>query len=190
MRRADRLFQIIQILRRRRVTTAAQLGSELEVSERTIYRDIRDLMSSGVSIRGEAGVGYALPRSFDFPPLMFTGDEIEALVLGVRMVQAWADVRLDRAAADVLAKVKTVLPAPLRRHLTNVPIFAPVTEAGDRMLANFVDTNPVPVKLALQLMGRMKARYRLPLVAAEPESESVLRGALIEAGLLEAAAQV
>ncbi len=72
MRRADRLFQIIQFLRTRRVTTARRLAEELEVSERTVYRDIRDLMASGVPIDGEAGIGYALRRGFDLPPLMFT----------------------------------------------------------------------------------------------------------------------
>ena len=87
MRRADRLFQIVQLLRRDRATTATHLATELEVSERTIYRDVRDLMASGVPIQGEAGVGYALPAHFDLPPLMFTAVELEALGLGARMVQ-------------------------------------------------------------------------------------------------------
>ena len=86
MRRADRLFQIIQILRRCDLTTAAQLACELEVSVRTVYRDIQDLIGSGVPIEGEAGLGYVLADSYDLPPLMFTQDEIEALVLGARMV--------------------------------------------------------------------------------------------------------
>ena len=77
MRRADRLFQIIQFIRGRRVTTAAELARALEVSERTVYRDIRDLVLSGVPIEGEAGVGYMLRRGFDLPPLMFTRDEVE-----------------------------------------------------------------------------------------------------------------
>ncbi len=80
MRRADRLFQIVQYLRGRRLTTAAQLATWLEVSERTIYRDIRDLSVSGVPVEGEAGVGYRLSAGFDLPPLMFTLDEVEALV--------------------------------------------------------------------------------------------------------------
>jgi len=91
MRRADRLFQIIQLLRRRNVATAAWLAGELEVSERTVYRDIRDLMMSGVPIEGEAGVGYVLRRGFDLPPLMFTDAEIEAMVLGARVVTSWGD---------------------------------------------------------------------------------------------------
>ena len=81
MRRADRLFQIIQLLRRHHVMTAANLARELEISERTVYRDIRDLVLSGVPIEGEAGVGYMMRRGFDLPPLMFSEQESEAMVL-------------------------------------------------------------------------------------------------------------
>ena len=91
MRRADRLFQIVQFLRTRRVTTAAWLAERLEVSERTIYRDIKDLMLSGVNIEGEAGIGYVVRRGFDLPPLMFTKEEISALTLGALLVDCWAD---------------------------------------------------------------------------------------------------
>ena len=85
MRRADRLFQIIQRLRgRRRAVTAAELAEELGVSDRTVYRDIRDLVATGTPIEGEAGVGYALKREYDLPPLMFDPDELEALALGAR----------------------------------------------------------------------------------------------------------
>ncbi len=125
MRRADRLFRIVQSLRRRRVTTARRLGSELSVSERTIYRDVADLILSGVPIRGEAGVGYALDASFDLPPLMFTVHEIEALVLGARMVEAWCDRELADAASDVLAKVEQVLPRPLRERLKATALYVP-----------------------------------------------------------------
>ena len=104
MRRADRLFRIVQRLRRRGATTATQLATLLEVSERTVYRDVRDLILSGVPIRGEAGVGYALPRDFDLPPLMFDAEEIEALVLGSRIVQSWGDPELARAAESILSK--------------------------------------------------------------------------------------
>jgi len=126
MRRADRLFQIVQRLRRRgAVVTAAALAHELEVSERTIYRDVADLVASGVPITGEAGVGYRLPRgAFDLPPLMFTEDEIEALVLGARVVESWADPTLARAAADVLAKVEVVLPPALRERIAGATLFA------------------------------------------------------------------
>jgi predicted DNA-binding transcriptional regulator YafY len=124
MRRADRLFRIVQLLRRRKLTTAARLAEELEVSERTVYRDVADLIASGVPIRGEAGVGYALDRSFDLPPLMFDADELEALVLGARVVESWASPALARAARQVLAKIETVLPERLRAQL-EAPLLAP-----------------------------------------------------------------
>jgi predicted DNA-binding transcriptional regulator YafY len=125
VRRADRLFQIIQRLRRHAPVTAATLAGELEVSPRTIYRDVQDLSASGVPILGEAGVGYALPRGFDLPPLMFTDEEIEALVLGARIVESRADAALARAARDVLAKVEAVLPARLRDRVAGAALFAP-----------------------------------------------------------------
>ena len=133
MRRADRLFQIVQILRRRRVVTAARLAEELEVSERTIYRDVRDLTRSGVPVQGEAGVGYALPRSFDLPPLMFTEEEIEALVLGARIVKSWADPALARAAEEALAKVEAVLPDRLKHHVGTSALFAPTYGRADSL---------------------------------------------------------
>src|SRR4029078_11091193 len=109
MRSADRLFQIIQLLRRRNVATAGWLAGEIEVSERTVYRDIRDLMMSGVPIEGEAGVGYILRRGFDLPPLMFTDAEIEAMVLGARVVTSWGDPGLAKAAGGALARVASDL---------------------------------------------------------------------------------
>jgi predicted DNA-binding transcriptional regulator YafY len=125
VRRADRLFRIVQMLRRRRVTTAAQLASALSVSVRTIYRDIDDLSASGVPILAEAGVGYALARGFDLPPLMFTRSEVEALVLGARVVRAWADPALAHAAEEALAKIESVLPPALRDRIPQSEIFAP-----------------------------------------------------------------
>src|SRR5271163_1820013 len=85
MRRADRLFRIVRILRGGRLQTARTLAQKLEVSERTIYRDVRDLQLSGMPIEGEAGVGYTLRRDLDLPPLMFTRGELTALVLGERL---------------------------------------------------------------------------------------------------------
>ena len=112
MRRADRLFEIIQFMRRQPLTRACDLAENFEVSERTIYRDIQDLMTSGVPIEGEAGIGYVLRAGYDLPPLMFKETEIEALVLGARIVQSWADKELADAATDVIAKVEAVLPMP------------------------------------------------------------------------------
>jgi len=115
MRRADRLFQIIQILRRGRgPVTADAMGEELETSRRTIYRDIADLMSQRVPIRGEAGVGYVLEGGFDLPPLMLTADEIEAAVLGAQWVANRGDPALARAALDLVAKISATVPERLR----------------------------------------------------------------------------
>lgn len=115
MRRADRLFQIIQILRRsQRPVTAEAISEELETSKRTVYRDIADLMGQRAPIRGEAGVGYVLDDGFDLPPLMLTPDEVEAAVLGAQMVAARGDPALRRAAQDLIAKIGAVIPENLR----------------------------------------------------------------------------
>lgn len=142
MRRADRLFQIIQLLRRRRVATAARLAEELEVSERTIYRDIRDLTISGVPIDGEAGVGYVLRRGFDLPPLMFTDAEIESLVLGARIVGSWADAPLATAAQDVLAKVEAVVPERLKARMQASPLFAPGFHVPQQVVSDLAALRP------------------------------------------------
>jgi len=137
MRRADRLFSIIQILRRRRLVTAQHLSRELEVSERTVYRDIADLMASGVPIDGEAGVGYILRDGHDLPPLMFSPAEIEALVLGARIVAKWSDAELARAADDALAKIAAVLPDSLRDHLGRIALYAPDDHFRERLPGEF-----------------------------------------------------
>lgn len=129
MRRADRLFQIVQWLQRRRrsVTTAAQLAARLGVSERTVYRDIRDLVGAGTPIDGEAGVGYRLKPGADLPPLMFSREEVQALVLGVRIVRQIGDPALAAAAAAILDKVAAVMPADLSPLLAETRLFAPPT---------------------------------------------------------------
>jgi predicted DNA-binding transcriptional regulator YafY len=115
MRRADRLFQIIQILRRtRRPVTAEAIAAELEVSKRTLYRDVADLVGQRVPIRGEAGIGYVLDGDFDMPPLMLTPDEIEAAVLGAQWVAARGDPVLAQAARDLVAKIEAAVPERLR----------------------------------------------------------------------------
>ena len=114
MRRADRLFQIIQFLRSRRISTASMLAETLEVSERTIYRDIKDLILSGVPIDGEAGIGYVLRKEFDLPPLMFTKQELSALILGARLVNSCSDSQLSAAAVQALNKIEVVLPDNLK----------------------------------------------------------------------------
>ncbi|MFH1792953.1 MAG: YafY family protein [Pseudomonadota bacterium] len=122
MRRADRLFQIVQHLRGGRLVTAQMLGGRLEVSERTIYRDIADLQSTGVPIDGEAGVGYIMREGYDLPPLMFTRDEIVALVAGARMVQAFGGAAMARAAAEALVKIGAVIPAGEKDRLRRTEI--------------------------------------------------------------------
>jgi len=131
MRRADRLFQIVQYLRGGRLVTAAMLAARLEVSERTIYRDIADLQSTGVPIDGEAGVGYVLRSGYDLPPLMFTRDEIVALVAGTRMIRSWGGASMARAATEALMKIELVLPEAERARVANTSIFAPPLDLTD-----------------------------------------------------------
>ncbi|MEE1674809.1 YafY family protein [Agarivorans aestuarii] len=116
MRRADRLFQIVQILRMRRLTTAQELAERLEVSTRTIYRDVQDLCLSGIPIEGEAGVGYLLRQEVSVPPLMFNEVELEAIQIGMRMVQTWAGKELSSAAKQAMIKVEAVLPQRLQAY--------------------------------------------------------------------------
>lgn len=124
-------------MRRKRLVTAAQLAERLEVSERTVYRDIRDLGRSGVVITGEAGVGYRLERGAELPPLTFNRDELEALVLGVRMVESWGDAPLRASARSIFDKVEAVLPASEQPKLRASALFAmtgPAPEAAMRNL--------------------------------------------------------
>lgn len=125
MRRADRLFQIVQILRRGKVITAAQIADELEVSERTVYRDLSDLSARGVPLRAEAGVGYALEKGFDIPPLMFTGQELEAIVIAARILESWADSETRKQVRAALEKIEQALPKTLREKPSRVRVFAP-----------------------------------------------------------------
>ena len=156
MRRADRLFRIIQLLRGRgRARTARWLAEQLEVSERTVYRDVRDLIASGTPIEGEAGVGYTL-RHYDLPPLMFDADEIEALALGARGVQAFGDPALAQAAASVVSKVEAVLPARLRPRLGSAALFAP--RGGDVVRRGVAPL--LVVRAALGARQKLRLRYR------------------------------
>lgn len=125
MRRADRLFRIVQMIRSGRLRTARALAERLQVSERTIYRDIRDLQLAGQPIEGEPGMGYTLRRDFDLPPLLFTAQELTALVLGGRLVRAWAGREIADAATAALARIEAVLPADLAAHLDSIALYAP-----------------------------------------------------------------
>ena len=164
MRRADRLFEIVQYLRGRRLTTARQLAQWLEVSERTVYRDIADLLATGVPIDGEAGVGYRLAASFDLPPLMFNFDEIEALVAGVRMVQTWGSPQLNKAAALALAKIAAALPRDKRAVLEATPLFAPDARV-DPKVGQHLD----------QLRHAIRRRRRIALDYLDPAGSNSAR---------------
>src|SRR5512134_1216729 len=125
MRRADRLFRLVQHLRARRFATGEQIAAELGISKRTVYRDVADLQGSGIPIRGEAGVGYRLERGYELAPLIFTSDELAGLVLGARIVSAWGDAELASAVGSALTKIEAVLPEALRRVVLETPLFAP-----------------------------------------------------------------
>lgn len=126
MLRAERLFQLTTLLRNRRtVLTAKQLSEHMGVSERTIYRDIQSLTLSGVPVEGEAGVGYRLSRHYQLPPLMFDRHEVEALLLGARMVSGWGDQEMARYAKQAVQKILAVLPDNLRQHDENLPLLVP-----------------------------------------------------------------
>lgn len=137
MRRADRLFRIVQLLRSGRLLTANRLAEKLEVSPRTVYRDVRDLQLAGTPIEGEAGVGYTLRRDLDLPPLIFTREELTALVLGARLVRAWGGTENVRAASTALSRIEAVLPPDLRdrldRILLDAPTFQMSSELRDRL---------------------------------------------------------
>jgi predicted DNA-binding transcriptional regulator YafY len=140
MRRSDRLFDIIQRLRTAsRPVTAATLAADLEVTPRTIYRDIATLQARRVPIEGEAGVGYVLRKGFDLPPLMFTIDEVEAIAVGARLVRRLRDPKLQEAAETVLAKVTVVLPDRLRGHLAETPIYVSPGIAAEAEGADLAD---------------------------------------------------
>jgi len=155
MRRADRLFQIVQHIRARQVTTATWLAEKLEVSERTIYRDIQDLIASGVPVEGEAGVGYIMRRGFDLPPMMFSEEEITALSLGARIVQSWADRDLANAAQQALDKIQLVLPEPLSHKIQSTPLFSPMV----RIPAELADLL-VELRLAINEKIKIKIDYQ------------------------------
>lgn len=125
MAKAERLFRLVLLLQRGRVTTAFDLARELGVSERTIYRDVQSLVLAGVPVVGEPGIGYMLRRKTSLPPMMFTPDEARALALGARMVSAWGDANLEAAAHGVLEKVRATAPERLRADLDDPTLVVP-----------------------------------------------------------------
>jgi predicted DNA-binding transcriptional regulator YafY len=156
MRRADRLFQIIQILRRStRPVTAVMLAEELEVSRRTVYRDMRDLIGQRVPIEGEAGLGYLLAADYDMPPLMLTPDELEAVVLGAQWVAGHSDKALANAAADIVAKIAAVVPERLRSYIIEPSVGVKATRGGP--VESF---DAASLRSAIREGRKLRLRYR------------------------------
>ena len=155
VRRADRLFDILRILRAAaQPVTAAMIADELEVTVRTVYRDVATLQARRIPIEGAAGIGYVLRRGFDLPPLMFT--EAEAIAVGVRMLARTGDPGLQKAAESVLSKVTLVVPDPLREYLNATPVYvsksgAPVPTRRDL---------PTTIRHAIRDNRKMRIAYR------------------------------
>lgn len=125
MSRSERLLQLMQVLRRyRHPVSAESLAEELGVSVRSVYRDVQTLRAQGASIEGEAGVGYLLRPGFLLPPLMFTDEELEAMVLGLRLATEHGDGGIGRACVEVVAKLRAVLPKDLRSVVDDVSLLA------------------------------------------------------------------
>lgn len=155
MRRADRLFQLVQLIRGRRLTTAAFLAQRLEVSERTVYRDVADLQHQGVPIEGEAGVGYRLGVGFELPPLMFTQDEASALVAAARLAQSWVDPALARDIEAGLGKILSVLPPAARVSAEALALYAPALG-----LDNVMGARLQALREAVQARQKLRLNYR------------------------------
>ncbi|QNK66139.1 helix-turn-helix transcriptional regulator [Variovorax sp. PAMC26660] len=155
MRRADRLFQLVQIIRGRRLTTAAFLAQRLEVSERTVYRDVADLQHQGVPIEGEAGVGYRLGAGFELPPLMFTQDEASALVAAARLAQSWVDPAMARDIETGLGKILSVLPPAARVSAEALALYAPAMGLDDALRARLQT-----LREAVQSHNKLRLDYR------------------------------
>ena len=125
MRRADRLFALVQLIRGRRLSTAAWLAHRLEVSLRTIYRDVADLQAQGVPIEGEAGVGYRLGKGFELPPFMFTTQEAQSLVVMSRLAQQWLDPAMAQAGEMAVSRVLSAMTPAQREGAVRTPVYSP-----------------------------------------------------------------
>lgn len=162
MSRAERLLSLIQLLRHHRRPVSGQaLAAELGISLRTLYRDIASLQSQGAAIDGAPGFGYVLQPGFMLPPLMFTQDEIEALVLGSHWVADRADERLGSAARHALAKIAAVLPAELRQALdSSALIVGPAVAAPAPGEQSAGDSELATLRLAIRNEHKLQLRYR------------------------------
>ena len=173
MRPSDRLFDIIQRLRTARgPLTAAALAEELEVTPRTVYRDIATLQARRVPIEGAAGLGYVLRRGYDLPPLMFSADEVEAVLVGMRLLRRTRDPGLQQAAESVLSKLAAVLPEPLRGALDAPPFHVSEGDAREPSAISLAE-----LRVAIREANKLRIRYRDSDGAA---SERVIRPVAIE----------
>lgn len=154
MRRTDRLFDLIQILRDGRLHRASEMAGRLEVSVRTIWRDMATLMSSGLPVEGERGVGYMLRAPIMLPPMILTTEELEALKLGMRLVADGADPGLSRAARNLAGKIAAVVPAgnqsddddlfvfsgdQVARAAPHLPMLRQAIKAHERLTITYLD---------------------------------------------------
>lgn len=167
MRRADRLFEILQRLRGGRLRTARALAEALEVSTRTIWRDIAELQAQGVPIEGERGVGYLLRDTFFLPPLALTQQEAEALSWGVQLVEGLGDEALAQAARELAVKIAAVSPEGRSTDLQGLKVFAaPNARAAKGLLAVIRQSVREKHKLAIHYrdaQGQQSTRIVRPL---------------------------
>lgn len=125
MRRADRLIKLVHYLRRMRsAVTAQRIANDFDICQRTVYRDIHDLMNSGVPIYGEAGVGYIIDKKYHLPPVMFDPDELEAIGLGIAMVRNWTDEQFAEKANSAYEKIQAALPESLLNELQQLATYS------------------------------------------------------------------
>jgi len=167
MRRADRLFEILQLLRGGRLRTALALAQALEVSTRTIWRDIADLQAQGIPIEGERGLGYLLRENFFLPPLALTLEEMEALSFGVRLIETYGDESMAVAARELAIKIAAVSPDDRRRTRLIMSVFAaPTAQMAKGVLATMrraiTDRRMVAICYR-DLEGRQSSRTIHPL---------------------------
>ncbi len=181
MRKADRLFEIIQILRRsKKPVTADAMAAELETSKRSVYRDIAALLAQRVPIRGEVGIGYVLEHGLDMPPLMLTADEIEVAVLGAQRVINRGDPQLSKAARDLLAKIEASIPERLRPYIDDpahrvAPAWGRPKDTIDLGVVRSAINGARKMKLNYRdVEGRATARVILPILLGYYETTRII----------------
>lgn len=155
MRRGDRLFQIVQLLRTHKSITAQQMAQRLDVSERTIYRDMQDLSLSSVPIISATGVGYSIDAAYSLPPITFNEDELEALLLGARMVRSWSDRKMAAEATRVIEKIECILPENLKHALQCQEILVPAFHIFSDVAEILPD-----IRSAIKIHRKIKLKYK------------------------------